>query len=147
MPSSPTEASNEAALADMASAKRWMNGWVKSGVASVTGILENISAPPALQDLGLGTVREEEEEDLTSQSETDSRRTSSTSATSVDHDDLLHEQQASGLPSSYTSSPISSPASSLTRIKDDPKHARRRSTFDMFESWGKRFSDLHNSDR
>jgi hypothetical protein len=126
----------------VASAKRWMGGWVKSGL----GILESMAAPPALPDLGLGTVREEaeEEEDATSQSESDSRRTSSTSATSLDGDDGKVSLMDADLPSLSTSPPVS-PAQSMDR-KGDVRHSRRRSAFE-WGSWGKRLSDLQHSDR
>lgn len=56
-----------AQLPDINSAKRWMGGLVKSGMAGVSGILENLAAPldqlpPPTAGSALGMVVEEEDE-------------------------------------------------------------------------------------
>lgn len=147
------------ALPDLNSAKRYLGGLMKSGIAGVNGLIEGLAAPPTdLPDLGTVKEEDEEEGDASMMSRTTSTVSSSAFST-VTRDSSLSSLESAGIDSDYTRTPSLETSTSsgsedtLTTAEDFApavppksttgpprtiatskveKHARRRSAFDMF---------------
>ena len=149
------------ALPDLGTAKRYLGGLVKSGMAGVSGILEGLAAPPTdLPDLG--QIREEDEDeqadehpsfDFSTTTRESSRSSLASTAAAKQSEDghappLLEPSVGSPsgsedtlpttddhAPYPFYAEPAPAPPRTIPTSKPE-KHARRRSVFDTFSSVG-----------